>query len=385
MKYSGTFIPLEWIIVFPQVRKTFEIAPLLELAEDISINGLINPCTVGKLDLVSYGLYKKTFETITGKDLGEIDISQMHNGYFYVLIAGERRYRAHKLLWEQGCSDCNKHALARKRILLPGACYRSHFGDESIEVRACLNVDAVTAKSIQSRENNYVKPPIHEEAEDWEEFYRYLRLSNSQLTFTGFAKEVGVSVERVRNALWFCELPKDIQLYVKQKHISATNALELRKILSLDIPEKRKREIIDREAIFLMSRLRINNKEYSQRVNAILSNLNQGELFALSSGPMTKKAIRKAFEAPAIEGLTLYDSFTKKAVAVEKAKEFGMDKLYSKKSASHQLVKIAKNLMQVAPSLFPAAELKKLRSVNLDTAPSEEIRAVIEHIQKKAV
>ena len=103
--YIAAKVPLHKVIVFPQVRKTFHKTELQILADDIALHGVLQPSIVGKLSPEMFTKYKDTFQLISGVTLDPIEsfhsIDESGKKWYYPLIAGERRYRAHKLLWDE--------------------------------------------------------------------------------------------------------------------------------------------------------------------------------------------------------------------------------------------------------------------------------------------
>ena len=131
-----------------QPRKNFEDKSLKQLAQSIEEKGLISPITVKQVDNK------------------------------YIIVAGERRYRAHKLL--------NK-----KRIL-------------AYVIDAESNKDIMYMALIENIQREDLNPI--EEAKG----YKYLQ-DNLESSITEIAKTVGKSRPAVSNALRLLKLPNEIQ------------------------------------------------------------------------------------------------------------------------------------------------------------------------------
>ena len=144
-----------------QPRKNFEEKSLKQLAQSIKEKGLISPITVRKL------------------------------GNKYIIVAGERRFRAHKLL-------------KKKRILAYIIDADSH---KDIMYMALI-------ENIQREDLN----PI-EEAKG----YKYLK-DNLKSSITDIAKTVGKSRPAVSNALRLLKLPNEIQESILKGEINAGQA-----------------------------------------------------------------------------------------------------------------------------------------------------------------
>ena len=144
-----------------QPRKNFADKSLKQLAQSIDEKGLISPITVKKVDSK------------------------------YIIVAGERRYRAHKLL--------NK-----KRIL-------------AYVIDADTTKDVMYMALIENIQREDLNPI--EEANG----YKYLQ-ENLQSSITEIAKTVGKSRPAVSNALRLLKLPNQIQDSILKGEINAGQA-----------------------------------------------------------------------------------------------------------------------------------------------------------------
>ena len=144
-----------------QPRKNFEEKSLKQLAQSIKEKGLISPITVRKL------------------------------GNKYIIVAGERRFRAHKLL-------------KKKRIL-------------AYIIDANSNKDIMYMALIENIQREDLNPI--EEAKG----YKYLK-DNLKSSITNIAKTVGKSRPAVSNALRLLKLPNEIQESILKGEINAGQA-----------------------------------------------------------------------------------------------------------------------------------------------------------------
>ena len=144
-----------------QPRKNFADKSLKQLAQSIDEKGLISPITIKKVDNK------------------------------YIIVAGERRYRAHKLL--------NK-----KRIL-------------AYVIDADTTKDVMYMALIENIQREDLNPI--EEAKG----YKYLQ-ENLQSSITEIAKTVGKSRPAVSNALRLLKLPDQIQDSILKGEINAGQA-----------------------------------------------------------------------------------------------------------------------------------------------------------------
>lgn len=226
-RYKDGQIPLNLINVLPQPRKTFE--NIKELAQDIAHKNLLNPPTIAMFHAKHCSQYLNVINHIWGTDFGISDLTSFirhTQKYFYILIAGERRLRACRLLWEKGCDRC----LERYGEESAGRCFQRHFGDEKISVRLCVNIPALSAIFLQFSENIHMRVPPHEEAYAYYRLFRLVREAEPDFSLSRFARLVGRNPETIRNALKFCELPVKIREYVEKGDVAYGVALEVSRL-----------------------------------------------------------------------------------------------------------------------------------------------------------
>lgn len=227
LRYIASRLSLSSIHVLDQPRKTFEAIP--DLAENIALRLLLNPIIVAELTKEGLTDYLSFINDIwkVHHSIDAFTSEQTPKGpRYYVLLAGERRYRACVLLWEIGCTACQEHA----RHHQPGDCFRRHFEQDTVPVSLCVNIDPQTALEIQFSENIHMQVPVGEEALAYAEYYRVLRGRTGSLSKADFARRVGRSASTISNALRFSELPESVQAHVRKKEIPYGIALELARL-----------------------------------------------------------------------------------------------------------------------------------------------------------
>lgn len=180
-KYSVRrgYLPLAAISVRPQMRRTFDEQTIERLADNIFEHGVIHALSVA--------------DTEEG----------------YVLIAGEKRVRACRLLVERG---------------------------EQVEDVFCNifeNLTPIAMALLQASENIHEQVPAHEEAWFLESTWRALKIVDPAFTFTDFAKAVGRSDQTIRNALRFALLPERIQGFVSSSLLVYGVAVQLARLLDI--------------------------------------------------------------------------------------------------------------------------------------------------------
>lgn len=177
-------ILLDSIRVNPQMRKTFDPEDIEQLAMNIRRVGLLHP----------------------------IIVNRKKKSHVYDLIAGERRYRAHKVLLTK-------------------------FGKEysRIRARSYRNLSPVLEAALQYSENSYVPVNAAEAASAYAYLFNKLRkegytLKGKQITIKDFSDIIGRSDSVVGDALKFVTLPDDIQLLAKQKILNYKVAVQICRI-----------------------------------------------------------------------------------------------------------------------------------------------------------
>lgn len=234
IQYRGAFVPLEHISVLPQGRKTFE--HIDQLAEDIADKGLISPPLLVRFDREGAIDYLTEVNKLWHLDLPVETLKPVHEEdgeHFYVLIAGERRYRAVKSLTTHQCSDC-----ARKQTNGNGqdqGCFSTHF-PTGLEARICDNITPLDALWRQASENIHNSLLPQEEAIFYDELYRVAREKDPKLSLAEFSRKVGRGEDKVRDALRFCMLPDDIQDQVKGRLVPYGTAIEIARLAEANVP-----------------------------------------------------------------------------------------------------------------------------------------------------
>lgn len=223
-QFQSIKLPLDAINVLAQPRKTFEEIEFL--ANDIAQKNLYNPLTVACFDRKHCLLYIELINHLWKTNFSiEGLVSTAENGaeVFYVLLAGERRYRSCLHIRDKGCTKCREQ-------FGPGGCYERHFGDLKVDVRACINILPLDAIFIQASENIHVRVPPYEEARFYNLLFKTIKEANPKYRLFDFSRKVGRSPETVRQALRFCELPAKYQEYVETGKIAWGIAVEIARL-----------------------------------------------------------------------------------------------------------------------------------------------------------
>ena len=216
-----------------QPRKSFEDKSLKQLARSIEEKGLITPITVKQDDNK------------------------------YVIVAGERRYRAHKLL-------------KKKRIL-------------AYVIDAESNKDIMYMALIENIQREDLNPI--EEAKG----YRYLQ-DNLKSSITEIAKTVGKSRPAVSNTLRLLKLPSQIQDSILKGEINAGQARAiLQNKTTQGMIQFWKKLLKEKMSVRRTESLVTKNKKTSPQLQSIQSSLSRliGEKVSIKQNNKTKKGFIK--------------------------------------------------------------------------------------------
>lgn len=216
-----------------QPRKSFEDKSLKQLAQSIEEKGLITPITVKQDDNK------------------------------YVIVAGERRYRAHKLL-------------KKKRIL-------------AYVIDAESNKDIMYMALIENIQREDLNPI--EEAKG----YRYLQ-DNLKSSITEIAKTVGKSRPAVSNTLRLLKLPSQIQDSILKGEINAGQARAiLQNKTTQGMIQFWKKLLKEKMSVRRTESLVTKNKKTSPQLQNLQSSLSRliGERVSIKQNNKTKKGFIK--------------------------------------------------------------------------------------------
>lgn len=233
-------IQLHNIGILKQARETFEDVEIL--ADGIAINNVMQPPTVALLAEAACREYLSVMGEIWDTEYSIADLPVTMRGgkrYYYILIAGERRTRALRLLWEHGCTECNE-AFGSEPV---GTCYGRHkvgeLGGDKIMVSLALHVTPYVAVALQIQENTYVPVKLAEEARGIARIWRGVRRVDPTFPKAAFARRINCKIGKVNNALRFVDLPFSIQKAVDDEIIAYGIAIELARLQAqLQLGEK---------------------------------------------------------------------------------------------------------------------------------------------------
>ncbi|MBU2082221.1 hypothetical protein KKH14_02210, partial [Patescibacteria group bacterium] len=215
------------INILTQHRRTLLADDTRALADNICQYGLLDPLVVVSFSLVSAQEYVKLINTFYKTAHWLSELRGANNEHYQIVLSGERRLRAHWLIWKSGCSICREKYGQEE----PGTCYRRHFGkrkkDKKIESRLYHDLSAIEAMDIQLSGNSYVLPKEQEMIQSYSLQFFIKRKMDLKLTIAQFARSVGKAPETMRGYLKVCALPDAIYNYYQQGFIPYGIAEEL--------------------------------------------------------------------------------------------------------------------------------------------------------------
>lgn len=349
--YHGAHIYLRHINVLPQPRKTFE--DIQELAQDIAKKNLLNPLTVARFTSMACERYLSTVNYLWGasfriEDLRSVD----ENGQevFFILLAGERRFRACNFLWENGCGECLETYGQEEK----GSCFQRHFETNGkIEVRLCYDIPPLAALFLQLSENTHTAIPRHEEAHAYAQLFQLLKIADPNYSATLFAREVGRSPGTIRHALAFCELPGLIQEAVANGIVSYGIALEITRLQnSYEISE---------EALswWLLLAVTRNYKilEFREVISRHLQDKNSGQISLIDIATEEQEALQRKFcrftvEKNTIQAIWSWIHYFGRVITLFEEGKLGLaDSPFSERSPVKVFRKLLDQLKRLLPHL----------------------------------
>lgn len=208
-QYEHIIIDINRLVVLPQVRK-IKNSKLDELADSISDRGLINPLDVARLNYSELTKHINFLNQLWKKNIN-IDLFSPVDGFYYVVIAGHSRLEALK-----------KNAKSNKR-------------EDEVVVKIHKAKTSEEILAVQLDENIYVEPRVEERAVAIIETYRLGIMNGKWKDKNDFIKQNHDKFSKrvLNDALFFAELPLEIQEYVFSNNIFFTIGVELGKLYPL--------------------------------------------------------------------------------------------------------------------------------------------------------
>lgn len=351
--YQGGRLALTDVNVLAQPRRTFEDIALL--ADDIAEKGVLNPPTVACLSPEQAALHVATVGVLyeTQYDLEDLRFLEAPHGQVcYILLAGERRFRAHRHLWERGCSKC----LETYGQEPPGTCFTRHIESSKMEVRLCLGINVLRALFLQLSENTHVSVPAYEEADAYARLFRLLKHHDPEYPLALFARKVGRSEETIRRALKYVELPVSVRALVERTNgprMPYGAAIELARLRDGLAAAKEGARPLDEEDLLIEARMFFARgqslKAFSEYIRDRIKNASSGQLglFGEIDPAQDRKERRKdlllAVSRATDRSLTASLGY---AATARSVLERGSSKAFSLRGPVRQLLRMSRELVR---------------------------------------
>lgn len=365
-RYLGGRIRLTRINVLPQPRQTFESIDVL--ADDIGDKSILEPPILARFKERSCRRYLTVINHLWGTKfrIGKLrSVKERGRVVYYILLAGERRYRALSHLWQIGCSSClEKHGPEK-----PGSCFKRHFPDSQFDVRICLDIPPLKALYLQLSENTHMRVPPHEEARAYSRLFNLIREADPEMTVGRFARRVGRSSEAIKNALRFCSLPVSIQEVVEAKKVPYGVVVQIARLKEGGVSDDNLELWLNRA---IASRYRV--EAMTDLVNGYLVNLNSGQglleiMDATQELLYVRSLIRGTVEKSSIQALWATLHYFRRVLGLFEEGRLGLeDSPFSIESPLRVLYEVATLLQdQVIP------HLKRIRPRSRRLREAEEV------------
>lgn len=344
-----------------QPRKTFD-GEICYLADNIAARGLISPIIIARFDKKGITRHLEAVNKLWGTEYQPKDLLHIEEEgalFYYVLIAGERRYRAAEKLLTEGCTLCQAN-YGR------GSCYERHFGNQKIEASVCTNIHSDEFFYLQTSENTHQRIPPEEEAIFYVNFYRVLKENDPNFSLARFAREVGRNPATIREALRYYNLPSIIQDLVEKRALPygvATQIARLQEIKDINVDELTRwaiRAIVEQMTV----------KEIKDKITRYIEERNSNQailpLFSAEEIAQQQRQYRnRVVEKKTVLGLW---SFKRYLVTVDRLHREGMlgkeDSPFSKRSPIRVfLAFIQTQRMLLEGGLLPQNKRKEAESV----------------------
>lgn len=239
-------VPLDKIIDLPvQMRQSIDEADLEDLKDSIRPNitlesiderdqvlrfNLVNPVTINILDADHIEEYLRDHASYYGIEISPttaIESFPVHNGRYYVRVAGHMRGRATREL-------CSEYGIDVSQALTSATISE--------------NKSFIEANQTQNIENRHVKVSPVDYAKSIELFYKWQKMHDLPSDNRTTAEYFGYSQDRVRTALLFVTAPESIKDFVGNglTYTNVVNLVRLRE--AYERREYRKAEIAHEDA-----------------------------------------------------------------------------------------------------------------------------------------
>lgn len=212
--FSRRALDLSRINILPQHRIEFDENLLQTLAESLWQDGMFSRPVVARLTqeqviaLIDVKNHLKN-DAAAPFTLSDLVASEKGDGWFDVLIAGERRIRASRMLFhdpnfaKRNGTTASPLAQNFRKLLRKGRVV--------VELAEGLWVTPEQFLKLQTKENSYHPPSTEELAAGYRSWYDQLRMASPGLTIGEFAEKVGRGLETIRGYFSYLEIDPEVR------------------------------------------------------------------------------------------------------------------------------------------------------------------------------
>lgn len=359
-KKSMRKISILLVNVVAQMRKTFDPTEMQELSGSIEEKGVLNAPIVALFGREELEQYLQLINRLWGTryQVEELKSCRIDGQVrWYVLLAGERRYRSYIPLVKAG--KCSRF----------------------LQMTAHEHLDYFDAVDIQFSENSHCRPPPHEEAQAYAQYYALQDALGQLGSLAGFARRVGRSASAIKAALRFVSLPEVIrhavagnwnasvpeaELFAKRRlKLPYGIAVELARLAEVGIPEH---ELVNRMVGAVISGTKV--EQFREQVTKQIEDLGQ-DMFDLLSAAAEEasrlKFRRRTVEARISRILAAEEQWLARVLVLFAAGHIGKeDSPYARGSVRDRMIRIG-DLYAAVYELFyqqpPASARERLAAV----------------------
>lgn len=367
-------LPLEFPLnTLRQVRMHIEQADLAELAESIRMRGQLEPGLVTALTPKEADAYLVDVNELWGADyaLKDMQACTLDGAHYYCFVVfGHRRLRA-----------CQVAERLQKTDPVEGAQFDNRF-------RCVLHFGLQLQEAIlmQLNENTYQKPPLQDELRGIWRTWRLMTRQNHRLTKASFARTIGVSADKVRQALLFAELPESIQQFADPGNQAGTLPcgflVELARLAEAQVRHGRPlgEDDLWGAALYLVvkqTKLSAFRAEVSARIDALEHQ--QDSLFEPEEMGPSQSKVRQVAEAQSLQAYLGLVAYLRRIIELDKAGMFGdasppvstaVVAEFSPHSPARMAQRMATVLVELTPRIIElmVAEGRSTKALEVDLA-----------------
>lgn len=327
-KFQTIIKPLEIINTLTQPRRDFSVEETQILAQDIAIHGLYHLPTLARFNPETMEEYLSVINQIWGSNHKleeQKSVLEDEQTKYYVLISGERRLKALKMLVECGYDEYRETE------------FRFREGPPRLHLET------------QFTENLHVAVPPHQQAVADINYFKYRRIYEKGYSLTQLSQDIGRARRTLKESMRYFNLPTSIQSRVEEGMLPYGIAVELARLQEVGLNEQNLHRWATKA---LIAKLKV--PEFKQQVSNYINSLHSSQTSLLDLMTEQQKA---QLETPQY----------RQVVARKYLEYLQAERLYQ----------------SMVLTLYERGELGDSNSKYSDAAPRREIEADLKAYQKR--